>query len=117
VVGDWVGIASTSYNGRETDKREISKIDNADPEKPILHFTEALTYRHYAEIYKPKNARDDKDFIDMRCEVGVLSRNVRYRGNPEDSVENQYGATIFMHSPGDDSLTNRLSNVEFNMVG
>ena len=47
----------------------------------------------------------------MRAEVGVLSRNVIFRGNPEDSLPNEYGATIFMHSPGDDSLTFRASDV------
>jgi hypothetical protein len=53
----------------------------------------------------------------MRAEVGVLSRNVVYRGNPEDSFPNEYGATIFMHSPGDDSLKFRASDVEFTDVG
>jgi hypothetical protein len=49
--------------------------------------------------------------------VGLLSRNVLYRGDPETSPENQYGATIFLHSEGDDSLTCRLSYTEFNNVG
>jgi hypothetical protein len=53
----------------------------------------------------------------MRAEVGVLSRNVVYQGNPEDSPETEYGAAIFMHSPGDDSLTFRASDVEFRHVG
>ena len=34
----------------------------------------------------------------MRAEVGLLSRNVRVRGNPEDSARDLYGATIFLHS-------------------
>lgn len=53
----------------------------------------------------------------MRAEVGMLSRNVVYRGDPEDSLETEYGAAIFMHSPGDDSLTFRASDVEFRNVG
>jgi hypothetical protein len=53
----------------------------------------------------------------MRAEVGVLSRNVVYQGDPEDSPETEYGATIFMHSPGDDSLTFRASDCEFRHVG
>ena len=92
-------------------------VDNANPDKPVLHLNEALTFRHYAEIYRPPTATNEDDFIDMRCEIGVLTRNVVFRGNPVDSAENEYGATIFMHSDGDDSLTNRLSHVEFNMVG
>jgi len=53
----------------------------------------------------------------MRAEVGLLSRNVRYRGDPETSAVNEYGATIFMHSNGDDSLTARLSYIECTLVG
>lgn len=53
----------------------------------------------------------------MRAEVGVLSRNVIFRGDPETSPETEYGATIFMHSPGDDSLTFRARNIEFTHVG
>jgi hypothetical protein len=48
----------------------------------------------------------------MRAEVGLLSRNVRYRGDPKTSGLNRYGATIFLHSSGDDSLTARLSYIE-----
>ena len=113
-VGDQIGIASTSYIGRETDKRVITAIGGT-ASKPVLTLDAPLTYRHYAEIYQPGSNADD--FIDMRCEVGVLTRNVKYRGNPEDSGTNQYGATIFMHSPGDDSLTSRISSVEFADVG
>lgn len=53
----------------------------------------------------------------MRAEVGLLSRNVKYRGDPETSPENQYGATIFLHSMGDDSLTARIEYVELENVG
>lgn len=53
----------------------------------------------------------------MRAEVGLLSRNVVYRGNPDDSTPNQYGAILFLHSEGDDSLIARLNNVEFTDVG
>lgn len=57
------------------------------------------------------------DFIDMRAEVGLLTRNVKYRGDPENSLPNQYGATIFLHSEGDDSLVARLEYIELTDVG
>jgi hypothetical protein len=53
----------------------------------------------------------------MRAEVGLLSRNVVYRGDPETSSANMYGATIFLHSQGDDSLKARLSYIECTDVG
>jgi len=53
----------------------------------------------------------------MRAEVGVLSRNIVFRGDPETTSKNQYGANIFIHSPGDDSVVARLEQVEFTDVG
>lgn len=53
----------------------------------------------------------------MRAEVGLLSRNVVYKGDDEYTRKRNYGAIIFMHSEGDDSLTARLSYTEFYQVG
>jgi len=113
-IGDEISIASTSYVGREGERRTITEIDKSDSTKPILRFAEPLEFRHYAEDYQ---VGTEGEFITMRAEVGVLSRNVVYRGDPIDSYETQYGATIFMHSPGDDSLIFRASDIEFRNVG
>lgn len=54
----------------------------------------------------------------MRAEVGLLTRNVIFRGDPETSNRRQYGAHIMLHSPdGDDSVIGRIQNVEFVDVG
>jgi len=53
----------------------------------------------------------------MRAEVGLLSRNVKFQGEPKTSQLNQYGATIFLHSLGDDSLVARLGFIEMTNVG
>jgi hypothetical protein len=55
--------------------------------------------------------------IDMRAEVALLSRNVVFRGDPDSSSVNQYGATIFLHSIGDNSLIARLNNIEMFQMG
>ncbi len=52
------------------------------------------------------------DFIEMRAEVGLLSRNVKYRGDTETSAKNKYGAHIMLHSPGDESCVERILYVE-----
>ena len=59
----------------------------------------------------------DGDFIEMRAEVGLLTRNVVYRGDPETSPTNQYGAHIMLHSPGDESVIGKIENCEFTDVG
>ncbi len=53
----------------------------------------------------------------MRAEVGLLSRNVVYRGDPETSSQNLYGAHIMLASPGDESVIGRIENCEFFDVG
>ena len=53
----------------------------------------------------------------MRAEVGLLSRNVVYRGDPETSSVNQFGAHIMIHSKGDESVIGRIENIELRDVG
>ena len=85
---------------------------NKSSGKPVLTLDQPLEFRHFAKI-----ETYGSDSIDMRAEVGVLSRNVVFRGDPETTPVNQYGANIFIHSPGDDSVVARLEQVEFTNVG
>jgi hypothetical protein len=57
------------------------------------------------------------DEIEMRAEVGLLSRNILYRGDPETSAANEYGAQIMVHSNGMETLTARIEYVHFFNVG
>jgi hypothetical protein len=106
-----IAIASTSYDPREGEHRTILSID---ADLKTITLDQALDFKHFAET---QYFGDDGDFIDMRAEVGLLTRNVVYRGDPETSAANQYGAVIFLHSNGDDSLTCRLSYIELTQVG
>ena len=71
-----------------------------------------LVFTHFAKTENYGGV----DF-DIRAEVGLLTRNVVYRGDPETSSANQYGAIIFMHSPGDDSVIGKIANIELIDVG
>jgi hypothetical protein len=53
----------------------------------------------------------------MQAEVGLLTRNVVYRGDPETSSTNLYGAHIMIHSPGDESSIGRIEYCELKDVG
>ena len=53
----------------------------------------------------------------MRAEVGLLTRNILYRGDPETSAMNEYGAHIMVHSNGMENLIARIAYVEFFNVG
>ena len=81
-----------------------------------IFFADKLEFEHYADIDYFGNA-EPKDFIEMRAEVGLLTRNIKFRGDEETTVMNQYGATIMMHSPGDESVIGRVEYMEFKNVG
>jgi len=87
-----IAIAPTGYEGREAEHRTILSVDAT---KKILTLDQRLDFKHFAET---QYFGDDGDFIDMRAEVGLLSRNVVFRGDTETSAVNQYGAAIFLHS-------------------
>ena len=53
----------------------------------------------------------------MRAEVGLLSRNILFRGNPETSATNQYGAHIMLHAGGEKPVIGRIENIELTDVG
>jgi len=111
-VGDHIAIAPSSYERTEYEKRHIVKVDKSNPQKPVFTLDKPLEFNHFAGIEFFGNTG-----IDMRTEVGLLTRSVVLRGDPETSGPNQYGANIFIHSTGDDSVIARLANIELTQVG
>lgn len=107
-----IAIATTSFDPRGSEKRTITSVDKTDVNSPIIKFAEPLINKHFAQIQT-----FGSDTIDTRAEVGLLTRNVVFRGDPETSLKNTYGATIFIHSAGDDSVVARLSYIELTDVG
>lgn len=81
-VGEDIVIASTDISGRNAEQRTIASITNADT-NPVITFTEPLEHKHYAGIQY-----FGTEFIEMRAEVGLLTRNVKYQGDPETSPDN-----------------------------
>jgi hypothetical protein len=82
-VGDEIAIAATSYNGREGESRTIKDIDNSNEDKPVITLDQAFEFKHFAST-----ETFGDEFIDMRAEVGLLTRNVVFRGDPGTSIEN-----------------------------
>lgn len=112
VAGDVIVIASSDFEARHAEKRTITAVDNTTPSNPVVSFADALLYKHYAAI-----DTYGAETIDMRTEVGLLTRNIVYRGDPETSNRNMFGAHIMLHSPGDESVVGRIENVELTDVG
>ena len=74
-IGEEIVIASTSFDHNEAETRFITAVgfDSVDSTKPKLTLSSKLNYKHYAatETY-------GTDTIDIRAEVGLLTRNVKY---------------------------------------
>jgi hypothetical protein len=113
-IGEQIVIASTSFDMNQAETRTIISVgaDASDSTKPVLTLDRPLVYKHYAasETYGTKD-------VDFRAEVGLLSRNVKYRGDPETSAKNKYGAHIMLHMHGDESCIGRIMYVELTDVG
>eukprot|EP00854_Cymbomonas_tetramitiformis_P005436 gene5436-6591_t len=110
--GDVVVLASTEFNMEQAETVTVTAVSQNSAGGSTVEFEPALTYKHFGEILTY-----DSKSIDMRGEVGVISRTVKLQGDG-DSLRLQWGAHIFMHSPdGADSTIGRLSHVECQHCG
>lgn len=120
VVGERIVIASTDFSLEHTEEFTITAINNLGP-KSVITLDRPAEHKHYSGVksYTGSNGvnADKTKELEMRAEVGLLTRNLIFKGADDDSVEKQYGAHIMLHSPGDQSLTGRISYVELAQVG
>lgn len=87
-AGEYIVIAPTGFTIDETEKVQILSVE---ADKRTINLVNPLQYKHYAAVES-----HGTDTIEMRAEVGLLTRNVVYRGD-ETSAANQFGAHIMMH--------------------
>jgi hypothetical protein len=92
--------------------RTIVSIDNTNPYQPVITLDSPLLYKHYAGV-----DTFGTETLTVRAEVGLLTRNVVYRGDPETSPTNQYGAQIMMHTHTDTPPVGKISYIECYYVG
>jgi len=119
-VGEEIVIAPTDFEVDHAEPFTITAVDNSGSHT-ILTLNTTTLYKHYAgtKDYTGSNgvSSDKTKTLEMRAEVGLLTRNVVFKGADDDSVATKYGAHIMLHSVGDDSLTGRISYTELRQVG
>ena len=120
IAGERIAVASTDFDPDHVEEFTITNVVNSG-DKSVITVDRASTHKHYAGVQSYTgsngvNADMTKEIV-MRAEVGLLTRNVVYKGADDDSVEQQYGAHIMLHSPGDQSLTGRISYIEITQAG
>ncbi len=111
-VGEKIVIAPTGYFNIEAEERTIQAITQSGG-KATITLDKPLDYKHFAAKQYFGAPGANQDFIEMRAEVGLLTRNIMYRGDPETSHKNEYGAHIMVHSNGMENLVARIEYVHF----
>jgi hypothetical protein len=107
-VGDHIVIAGTTWHfNYDHEERYIASISGS-----TITLTEALEHKHISEAPSYGGVE-----MPMRAEVGLLTRNVVFRGNPADSKKDLFGAHIIVHSPGDESSIARIHYIELTEAG
>ncbi|MEM6688007.1 MAG: LamG-like jellyroll fold domain-containing protein [Planctomycetota bacterium] len=83
--GDEIVIASSSHNYREEDVRTIEEITQNNDGTSTILLDAPLEYRHFSGIETYGNGSRTWE-VDMRAEVGLLSRNVVVQGTQDTDV-------------------------------
>lgn len=78
-------IASTSFDHREAERRTITGINGN-----TITLDAVLEYQHFSGV---ENYGSDK--LEMRAEVGLLTRNIKMMGDEESQVSN-YGSHLML---------------------
>ena len=100
--GDRVVLAPSGYDVRETEELEVASVDGR-----TVTFTTQLKYDHYGEVQTVEGKE-----LDMRAEIGLLSRNILIRGD-ENSESLRFGGHVMIMEGG----TANVSGVEFFHMG
>lgn len=107
-VGDHIVIAGTTWwSAYDHEEVVIAAIDGS-----TITLEEALEHRHLSVAPEFGGVE-----MPMRAEVGLLTRNVLFRGDPSDSRADLFGAHIMVHSPGDETSTARIHYIELTEAG
>jgi len=84
-VGDHIVVGTTSFSNYESEERTIVEISyDETSETTSITLDTALWYHHFGDLFSAGKTGEEKDF-EMRAEVALLTRTIRFRGNPEDS--------------------------------
>ncbi|KAK3107032.1 hypothetical protein FSP39_005622 [Pinctada imbricata] len=113
-TGSQVVIATTSFNITET---EIRTIQSVSGDKLTLTLDRALSHRHISHTEQA-----DGWTLEMKAEVGLLTRNVKVIGEAYNGMEQEsFGARIIVGRTSQGSTTYigyaRISNTEFYRTG
>lgn len=107
-VGDVIVLASTDF---DLNQAEVRVIDSISADGRDIGLSEPLEYMHYGSVDRYENNERHWD-LDMRGEVGLLSRDVRFTGDATAEDTRYGGHTMIMNN-----ASMRISGAEFTHMG
>ena len=126
-VGETIVIASTRFDMLDSEVRVIASVtasysvvnstqnnSTVNVTTTVITFTDPLLHQHYASV---DSYGISGETVEIRAEVGLLTRNFVFRGNPITSPSNETGAHILVHSINNDDSYAKISYIEFVDVG
>ncbi|MEL6921930.1 MAG: right-handed parallel beta-helix repeat-containing protein, partial [Pseudomonadota bacterium] len=112
-VGDLIAIASSDFEHDHHETRVITDVRNNGR---VIEIDSPLDHRHYGEIETYDNGKRGTAFqswdVDLRAEVGLLSRNITVTGD-EDAQDDLFGG----HTMVMEGAEMRIDGVEFTKMG
>ena len=106
----YVVVTSTTWVKEEAEKVLVVSIES-DGYRLVLESPLAFAHLGETRLF-------DGRAVEMRAEVGLLTRNLKVQGSEADSDEPaMYGAHIMLHAKGQESLVGRIENIEMTRVG
>ena len=79
-------MASTSFVHAEAERKTIKTISGQ-----TITVDSAFKYKHVS-VVEDHNG----DYLEMRAEVGLLTRNIKMMGDSESSVSRMYGSHLLL---------------------
>lgn len=90
-VGDSIVIAPTDFDPHQAEARRITSVS---PNGKTIGLSGGLQYKHYGAIETYSNGTRSWD-LDMRAEVGLLTRNIKVKGDAASTTDG-FGAHVMV---------------------
>ncbi len=98
-------MASTNFDHNEAERRTITAISGK-----TITLNDTFKFSHFAGVESYGASGSDK--LEMRAEVGLLTRNIKMTGD-SDSVENNYGSHLLLTGSAENGLVGHVAYTEF----
>lgn len=107
-VGEEIVVASTSFVHEEAERFTITSVTNGGKTFGLDH---SFKFKHVAEV-----ETYDSKYLEMRAEVGLLTRNIKMQGDPTSAISN-YGSHLLLTGKGIDGFEGHVAYSEFSLCG